>query len=351
MPLSSLAIKRKAADLGFDLCGIAPAGDFPELAFLRQWLDRGYAGDMHYMERTSGRRADVRAVLPSARSVIVAATVYNTDRPYSTEVIGQGRADISRYAWGEDYHGVIGRRLEELVAWMQSHCAEPFEAKWYVDTGPVQERVYAQHAGLGWIGKNTCLINPELGSWLFLSEVIVSLALEADEAGFDRCGTCTLCLEACPTAALVEPRVLDATRCISYLTIELKGAIPDAHRDATGTHVYGCDICQDVCPWNLRPAVSARSEWQPRAEFDRPRLADLWRASDERLRTALRDSAMARARLTGLRRNVAVASGNSGRPEMANVFEEPANDQGESASKQDSMVREHVEWAMQRLRR
>jgi epoxyqueuosine reductase len=351
MLLTSSAIKRKALDLGFDLCGVAPASDLPELGFLREWLDRGFAGEMQYLERGAGRRADVRHILASAKSVIVAAMVYNTDRPYSTEVTSDECAGISRYAWGEDYHEVMGRRLEDLIAWMRAECAEPFEARWYVDTGPVQERVYAQHAGLGWIGKNTCLINPTLGSWLFLSEVIVSLPLEPDEAGLDRCGACTLCLEACPTSALVEPHVLDATRCISYLTIEVKGAIPETRRDGIGAHVYGCDICQEVCPWNGHPAVSARPEWVPRAAFDRPRLVDLWRASDNRLRAALRDSAMTRAKVAGLRRNIAVAMGNSGRPEMAQVFDEAAGlDEGTSASKHDPMVKGHVDWAKRKLK-
>ena len=193
MPLTPDAIKHEALDLGFDLCGIAPAADLPELRFLREWLDRGYAGEMHYLRRGAELRADVRNVLPSARSVIVAAMVYNADRPYSTEVTGNQRAEISRYAWGEDYHEVMGRRLEQLLAWMRARSDEPFEARWYVDTGPVQERVYAQYAGLGWIGKNTCLINPALGSWLFLSALIVSLSLQPDEAGLDRCGSAARC--------------------------------------------------------------------------------------------------------------------------------------------------------------
>ena len=342
MSLSPSAIRARAVELGFDLCGIAPAAGFPELQFLRQWLDRGYAGEMHYLERNAGRRADVRQVIPSARSVIVVAMVYNTDRPYSTEVTGARRAEISRYAWGYDYHDVMGRRLDGLLGWMRAECGEPFDAKWYVDTGPVQERVYAQYAGLGWIGKNTCLINPSLGSWLFLAELIVSLPVEPDEPGLDRCGTCTLCLEACPTGALVEPHVLDATRCISYLTIELKEAIPESRREAIGGHVYGCDICQEVCPWNARPAVSSRPECQPRAELDRPRLVDLWRTSDDRLRAALHGSAMTRAKLAGLRRNIAVAIGNTGDAEALRALDEP---DAASPSKQEPVVAEHVSWA------
>jgi len=352
MSLTASAIKARALEAGFDLCGVAAAGDLPELGFLREWIDRGRAGEMRYLERSAARRADVRRVLPSARSVIVLATLYNTDRPYSTEVTDEERAEVSRYAWGDDYHEVLGRRVGQLLEWMRAESDEPFEARWYVDTGPVQERVYAQYAGLGWIGKNTCLINPTLGSWLFLSELIVSLPLDADEPGLDRCGTCTLCLEACPTGAFVGPHVLDATRCISYLTIELKGAIPEPQREAVGRHVYGCDICQEVCPWNLHAAVSLRAEWQPRPEFDRPRLVDLWRASDDRLREALRGSAMSRAKLTGIRRNVAVAIGNAGGAETARVLDDPdvAGDAA-SASRRDTMVREHVEWARGRSKR
>ena len=191
---------------------------------------------------------------------------------------------------------------------MRAASDVPFEARVYVDTGPVQERVYAQHAGIGWIGKNTCLIHPELGSWTFLAEIICSLPLETDVPSFDQCGTCTLCLEACPTHALVAPGVLDSTRCISYLTIEHRGTVPDALHEAIGSHVYGCDICQEVCPWNAAPPVSGDPAWQPRAVWDAPRVADLAAMSDDELQQGLAGSAMERARLTGLRRNVAIAA-------------------------------------------
>jgi epoxyqueuosine reductase len=345
--VTSADIKREAARLGFDLCGIAPAAGFPELRFLREWLDRGCAGDMAYMARSAERRDDVRRVLPSARAVVAAAVLYNVDRPYSTEVASRDRAQIARYAWGDDYHDVLGRRLDALLDWMRRESPEPFEATWYVDTGPVQERVYAQYAGLGWIGKNTCLINPQLGSWIFLGELIVSLALEPDAPGLDQCGSCSLCLDACPTGALVEPRVLDATRCISYLTIEHRGAVPESMRQALGTHVYGCDICQDVCPWNHRPALSADPAWQPRPAFDRPALATLWRATDNELRDSLTGSPMKRAKLAGLRRNVAVALGNSGSPGARAALDEAA-EEGVSPSKTDPVVHEHVEWARRR---
>jgi epoxyqueuosine reductase len=310
--LTALAVKAKARDLGFDACGIAPAADLPELSFFSRWLDRGYAGDMSYLARSATRRADVRNVLPSARTVIVTATNYNTDRPYSTESREPGRAHIARYAWGDDYHHVLLRRLEALLAWMREMSDEKFEARPYVDTGPVQERVYAQHAGIGWIGKNTCVISPSLGSWTLLGEILCSLPLDVDQPAFDQCGTCTLCLDACPTRALVAPAVLDATRCISYLTIERRGAMPEALQPGIGTHVYGCDVCQEVCPWNAVAPVTQDPAWQPRPVWDSATVASLSALDDENLKDALRGSAMSRAGVAGLRRNVQVAAANSG---------------------------------------
>jgi epoxyqueuosine reductase len=340
-------IKQRAAELGFDLCGIAPAAAHPELAFFDEWLARGYAGEMQYLQRSAERRRDVRAVMPGARSVISLGTVYNVDRPYSTENADPRRAALARYAWGDDYHELIQRRMDALVAWLAERCGAGFEARAYVDTGPVQERVYAQHAGLGWIGKNTCVINPELGSWIFLSEIVTNVDLDADAPALDQCGTCTLCLEACPTGALAAPGVLDSTRCISYLTIELKGAIPGEHRAAIGEHAYGCDICQEVCPWNLTPAVAASADqaWQPRAGLDAPWLLSLWQRSDDDLRRLLKGSAMKRAGVKRLRRNLAVAIGNSGAAEAAEAL--LAHDE---PSCHDPLVREHVEWAVQKLR-
>ena len=340
--MTSSAIKTRARALGFDLCGIAPADSFPELAFLREWIDRGYAGEMAYIPRSADRRADVRAVVPGARSVIVTGTLYNTVQPYDTQP-DRGAALISRYAWGDDYHDVIKARLEALLAWMRSESAEPFDAKAYVDTGPVQERVYAQYGGLGWIGKNTCLINPELGSWLFLSEIICTLALEPDAAGIDQCGACTRCLDACPTDALVEPGVLDSTRCLSYLTIEIKGGIPVALRAPMDTLVYGCDICQDVCPYNQAAPQSDDPAWQPRAGLKLPGLVDLWRQPDTELRSRLKGTAMTRAKLTGIRRNLAVAIGNSGDLDALAALAESSPDRPSAA---DPMVREHIGWAM-----
>src|ERR1700682_3004485 len=187
--LTAPLIKARARELGFDACGIAPAGDLPELRFFPEWITRGYAGSMAYLERAADRRADVRRVLPSPRSVVVTATVYNTDRPYSTERADPSRAEIARYAWGDDYHHVLGAGLDGLVGGMREPSPDSFEARAYVDTGPVQERVYARHAGIGWIGKNTCVIHPQLGSWIFLGEIICSLQLARDPAAVGQCRT------------------------------------------------------------------------------------------------------------------------------------------------------------------
>jgi len=309
--LTSADIKTKALELGFDACGVAPAGDLPELEFFQEWIARGYAGSMAYLERSADRRSGVEQVMPSARTVIVTATVYNTARPYSTECADSSRAEIARYAWGDDYHDVIGGRLDALLAWMREIAPHPFDARAYVDTGPVQERVYARHAGIGWIGKNSCVISPELGSWVLLGEIICSLPLDTDAPALDQCGECMLCLEACPTQALVAPGVLDSNRCISYLTIEHRGDIPVALRPAIGSHVYGCDICQEVCPWNALAPTSADPAWRPRRVWDRPALIDLLRMPDDALNTALRGSAMRRAKAAGVRRNVAIALENA----------------------------------------
>jgi epoxyqueuosine reductase len=309
--LTSESVKIKARELGFDACGIAPAADHSELQFFTEWLARGSAGSMAYLSRSAERRRDVRHVLPSAQSVIVTGTVYNTDRGYSVACRDPERAHVARYAWGDDYHDVLAARLDALIGWMRDRHPEPFEARPYVDTGPVQERVYAQHAGVGWIGKNTCVIHPELGSWLFLAEIICSLPLDPDVPAFDQCGTCTLCLDACPTRALVAPGVLDATRCISYLTIEHRGDIPEELAADVGTHVFGCDICQEVCPWNQTPPISTDPRWQPRPAWDARSVSDLTVLSDEELDEALKGSAMSRAKRAGIRRNVEISMSNS----------------------------------------
>jgi epoxyqueuosine reductase len=311
--LDAAAIKTRSGELGFDRCGIAPAADLPELEFLSDWLARGYGGSMTYLARSAHRRADVRHVLPSARSVIVTATNYNTDRPYSIECADPARAHIARYAWGDDYHDVILPRLEALVAWMREASDASFEARAYVDTGPVQERVYARHAGIGWIGKNTCVINPEIGSWIFLGVVICSLELDYDQPSIDQCGTCTLCLEVCPTQAFVAPGTLDSNRCISYLTIEHRGNVDAPLAAGIGSHVYGCDVCQEVCPWNATAPVSEDRAWAPRREWDGPALHELAERSEDEIHAGLRGSAMRRAKPAGLRRNIMRAMDNADR--------------------------------------
>jgi len=348
MPITAIDVKRRAREIGFDLCGIAPVLDFPELTALPGWLRRGFAGRMTYLNRTAKTRADVRRWLPSARSVICVACVYHTNRPLSVESRDPGEALIARYAWGDDYHDVLHRRLEALLTWMREAAGEPFDAQIGVDDAPVQERVYAAQAGIGWIGKNTCVINPAVGSWFVLGEIATSLALEPDEPALDQCGTCRLCLDACPTGAIVEPYVVDATRCIAYLTIEIRKSIPEAQRPDLGAHVFGCDICQDVCPWNATAVPSADPAWQPRAGLDRPRLADLWRDTDEGLAARIDATALRRRGVNGLRRNVAVAIGNSISREAGPVLVEsrPA-----AASSADPIVAEHVAWALGRLSR
>jgi epoxyqueuosine reductase len=340
-------VKARAAELGFDLCGVAPVGDHTELTFLREWLDLGYAGEMEYMARTAAARRDVREVLPGAQSVIVMGTLYNT-RPHGPpRSEDPSVARIARYAWGDDYHVVLRKRLDALLSWMHAESEDAFEARAYVDTGPVQERVYAQYGGLGWIGKNTCLINPEIGSWLFLSEIVCTLRLQTDAQGLDGCGSCTKCLEACPTGALVDAHVLDATKCLSYLTIELRGSIPDALRPELGAHAYGCDICQEVCPYNQAPLTSRDPAWRSREGLDSPPLADLWLRTDEELQALIKGTAMTRAKLAGLRRNLAVAIGNGGDVESIAALCTPTTEQ---PSAEDPVVREHIEWAVDRHR-
>lgn len=345
--LTSAAVKQWAREAGFDLCGISPVESFVELDRLRDWLDRGYAGGMSYLHRTADKRGDVRAVLPGARSVVVLGTIYNTSRPYSNETADPTRAAIARYAWGDDYHLVIERRLQSLLESLRGAAGAAFEARAYVDTGPVQERVYARHAGLGWIGKNTCVINEELGSWIFLSVIVSELELAPDAPALDQCGTCQRCIDACPTGAIVEPYMLDATRCLSYLTIELKDGIPPAQRDELGRHAYGCDVCQDVCPWNLTPSTGRSSDpaWLPRPALDGPSLLDLWAAPDDDLRRTLKGSAMKRAGVRRLRRNLAVAIGNCGEPAAAAALERQTE-----PTAVDPMVAEHVQWAVAKLR-
>jgi epoxyqueuosine reductase len=356
--LHAEAIKEQARSLGFDVCGIAPAAALPELAHLPDWLARGYAGEMIYLHKSAHVRADIRNFLPSARSVIVTGTVYNTDegtRQKAEGKNGEGRngpgdaVQIARYARGQDYHVVLAERLEALVEWMRSRHPEPFDAAIFVDKHQVQERPYARHAGIGWIGKNTCVINPELGSFLFLAGIATDLALDLDAASLDQCGACTLCIDACPTGALVDAHVLDATRCISYLTIETAGALAEDKRPQIANHAYGCDICQDVCPWNLAGPRSEDPAWHavPRHGLS---AAALWQRTDNELHQLVAGSAMTHLSLSGLRRNLATVIGNSGDPVLAAALDRPGRGIKNAAhSAHTPAVEDAVEWAKKRL--
>jgi epoxyqueuosine reductase len=327
-------IEGRAKAAGFDLCGVVRAEKFPEFAHTDEWLAKGYGGEMKYL--SDPRRSDPATVMPQIRSVIVCGLNYNTDAPRSTEASyddEEPQGWISRYAWGSDYHSVLQGRLEALASALRERFEEAFEARVYVDTGPVQERILAKYAGLGWLGKNTLLINQRIGSWFFLGALLTSLDLaptldEAEPPPPDLCGTCRRCIEACPTGALVEPYVLDARRCISYLTIELRGSIPEEFREAIGRNVFGCDICQDVCPWNRRAPITQQEAFQPRVIPPRtkspaddneqiggetllqPRLERLAVMNEEEFRVAFRNSAVKRTKWRGLVRNACIALSN-----------------------------------------
>jgi len=290
-----------AHECGFELAGIAPACPVPDFSRYEDWVARGMAGEMRYLtDRRAEVRRDVRNLLPDARSVICVGKLYNTPDPPRQP----GDARISRYAWGKDYHVTMRAALERMVVQLLQRAA--FTHKICVDTAPLLERSFARQAGLGWIGRNTCLINEPLGSWFFLGEIITSLDLEVGAPPPDRCGSCTRCIEACPTQALVPSEdgwTLDARRCISYLTIELRGPIPEALHAGMGDHVFGCDICQDVCPWNSKAPVTDESDFVGTAIP----IAELAQLTPETFRERFKDSPIARATHSGLMRNVAVA--------------------------------------------
>jgi len=347
-------VKRAALDAGFDLAGIAPVGpeQMPELGFLPGWIGSGYCGEMQYLEARDERgelkRGSLDRVAPWARSVVVCALNYNTAQPYSTDFHDPRRGWISRYAWGgaekpADYHDVVMERLRRVEARLREAVGDQnLQTRCYVDTGPLVERVYAKYAGVGWMGKNTCIINQQVGSWLFLGVLLTSLELAHDLPAPDRCGSCTRCIEACPTDAIMAPYQLDATRCISYLTIEKRGEIPEELRAGMGQHVFGCDICQDVCPWNRKAPASELPEFQPRAELLNPALEWLATISDEDFRVQFRGSAIRRAKRSGLRRNAVVAMGNSGDPGFIPMLENMAGDA-------DEVVAGHARWALGKL--
>ena len=356
-------IKQSVRHAGFDLCGIAPVRDFAELHVFPAWIADGKHGEMKYMEARDEtgelKRASLARVAPWARSVVVCAINYNTTHPYSNQAQPRteaaSRGWISRYAWGhEDYHDAVLRRLRQIedelrqlldaTSGGQLGTGKSLQLRSYVDTGPLIERVYAKYAGVGWIGKNTCIINQQLGSWLFLGVILTSLDLTKDDLTADlpapdRCGTCTRCITACPTQAIVAPGVLDARLCISYLTIEKRGEIPDQLRSGMGRHVFGCDICQDVCPWNRKAPATSTAEFEAREGLVNPALDWLAEMQQEEFRVVFRGSPLRRAKLSGLRRNAVIAMGNSGDKKFVPTLRKLCEDS-------DPVVAEHARWAV-----
>jgi epoxyqueuosine reductase len=342
--LTSAVIRELASACGFELAGVARAEPLPERGWYHNWVASGFAGEMRYLtDSRADVRDDPRNLLASARSLIVTGKLYNTPWPYSTKFTDAERAWISRYAWADDYHDVLRRGLEQLRDALRQRASDPFESKICVDTAPLLERSYARQAGLGWIGRNTCLINQQMGSWLFLGELLVSLEIEPDAPPPDRCGTCRRCIEACPTAAIVPGPLgytVDSRLCISYLTIELRGPIPEGQRAGCGRHVFGCDICQDVCPWNRRAPATGDPAFEPRSFA--PPLERFAEISESEFYGMFRATPVTRARYPGFLRNVAIAMGNSGRKSFRSALER-------LAAHNDPAICEHARWALARL--
>ena len=389
----ALLVRDAAFALGFDLVGVAPAGPSPDVDRFQSWLAAGYDGEMAYLARRAAERADPRLAWPEAHSIIVlGASYFSQDlAPASAEAAlrdDPSRGRIAAYAWGDDYHDALKPLLFELDATIRAATGRTSLGRAYVDTGPLLERSWAAEAGLGFIGKNTCLIAPRLGSWLFLGVLLVPEEVESGEwrvegAGVEgaecgvedgkqrtqcgeyrsaklitlslstlhpppstlhsplaTCGACTRCLDVCPTQAFPEPHVLDARRCISYLTIELKGPIPHELRPAMGNWIFGCDLCQVVCPWNRRFARPARlAAFQPRPDMAAPKLLDLLALDEDGFRRRFRNSPVQRAKRRGLLRNVCVALGNWGDPVAVPGLVEALNDS-------EPLIRGHAAWAL-----
>jgi epoxyqueuosine reductase len=334
----SSQIKEAAQRLGFELVGISAAQPAPHEQSFAAWLRQGFAGNLEYMQRTESLRRDPRELVPWAVSII--SVGMNYDSGYSRPVeSSEPRGWISRYAWGDDYHNVMKGKLEELLESISQLRDGNIKGKAFVDSGPVLERDFAGIAGLGWIGKNTHLISPKRGSWFFLGELFVDLPLAYDRPIRDRCGRCDLCLKACPTGAFVGPYVLDARRCISYLTIELKDWMPRSLRPLVGNHIFGCDICQEVCPYNVKTRPTVEPAYQPRPGLHAPALIAFLSLSEAEFRQRFRASPILRAKRRGFLRNVAVALGN-----LKSLDAVPALLR--SLDDEEPLVRGHVAWAL-----
>ena len=336
---ASRLVKQLAHELGFDLVGLSRLAPIPRADFYRQWLDQGRAGRMAYLSSNQHSRADPRALLPAARSAIVVALSYH--QPHRQQPTGL-KGSVAMYAWGRDYHQVIANKLDQLVGLLRQKLDTPFDSRACIDTAPILEREIAAAAGLGWIGKNTLLIHPRLGSYLFLGVLLTSLELLADQPTPDRCGTCRRCLDACPTRAFYQPYAMDARRCISYLTIELRDAIPDQLRSAVGAWVFGCDVCQQVCPYNRKAPPATEPAFAAEPLTDRLDLCELLCWDQRRYRQVVQGTAMARAKLPMMRRNAAVALGN--------VASAPPPELTHAAQQSEPLVAQHARWALERLK-
>jgi epoxyqueuosine reductase len=345
-------IKTEARRMGFDLVGVTSSRPPPHFPIYMDWVKKGRQAEMDYLagERALQRRENPELILPECRSILLLGMRYpdprEADEAASDDAIAAGPAGrVAAYAWGADYHDVIPERLKALVAFIEREVGGPVPNRWYTDTGPILERDFAQRAGLGWIGKNTCLIDPQSGSYYLLAEILLGLELAPDEPiRSDHCGTCTRCLEACPTSCILPDRTLEAGRCISYLTIELKGPIPEDLRPQMGNWVFGCDICQEVCPWNQRFSLtSVETPLAARQEIPRPNLREELSLTPEAFNTKFKGSPVKRAKRRGYLRNVAVALGNRGSPQDVPELKKALMDETEP------LVRRHAAWALGRI--
>jgi len=316
------------------------------ISTFERWLEAGRHGDMHYLadERARTRRADPRQILPECKSILVLAAPYSDPKSAEASKGPDPGGRVAAYAWGDDYHNVFITRLKELVAFIEEQVGHPVPNRYYTDTGPILERDLAQRAGLGWIGKNTCLINPKHGSYFLLAEILLGLELEPDRPlTTDHCGTCTRCIETCPTSCILPDRTLDARRCISYLTIELKDDIPEELRPLLGDWIFGCDICQMVCPWNRFSSESGDEAFSPRPDVPRPNLIRELELTPEAFNHKFKNSPVKRAKRRGYLRNVAVAASNSGDKSIVPALENIADDD-------ESLVRKHADWALKKVK-
>jgi epoxyqueuosine reductase len=337
------ALKARARELGFELAGIARAAPADDFRHLRHWLDRGHGGEMAYLNRQAEARRHPQSILPDVRSVVMVGLNYHCSSRGMNEVNAAGPARIATYALGDDYHDVLRAKLNLLLSWVQAEVPG-VQGRGVVDTAPLLERDFARRAGLGWIGKNTMLINKRLGSFFFLGALLLDLDLDPDAPfSADHCGTCTRCLDACPTDAFVAPHQLDARRCIRYLTIELRGPVPEDSRPGMGEWLFGCDICQDVCPWNRKAPLGIEAGLRPRADLLALDVVESLQLNDAEFRARFRGTALWRTKRRGLVRNAAIVAGNTGERRAVPALERLLGDA-------DPVVAEAAQWALRRLK-